>query len=183
MPAICVVPEISAFYTRASLQAIEEKLMASPVPRSVHIAPSAYFGRSEADSQYATVPARPLKHLFWVAALRCTGAEEAARYETDAFRLRAWPDLTILPHDEHHVQWCGLLARRPVVLSTLASGTGHSVAAATAFLSACDELGILDRGGATDEATADIEAPARGRLQERARVFRSFLNRLGIKRT
>lgn len=182
IPPICVVPEIGVFYSRASLSAISDMLLVEAHPASVSIVASAHLGRVEAEAEHQNVPPRPLTHLFWVAALRCSGTQDVARYEADVFRMRSWPDFAILPYDRHHMQWCGLLARQPHALGALAARTGHTLAAAAAFLKACDELGILERSSAAKEAADDIEAPVAGRVFERARVFRSFLNLLGIKR-
>ena len=181
IPAICVVPAEKIYYTLAPLQSIDEAFAASPTPMRVTTARSAQQGRIEAEC--GTAPGAPLQHLFWLASLRCAGAGEVARHEGAAFRLRRWPDLAALPHERHHVPWCGLLARRPLTLAALATATGYEPSVAAAFLAACDELGILERSVATAEADAGARAPESGKAHERKTIFRSFLNRLGFGRS
>ena len=104
---------------------------------------------SPARSRRPDSPPRPLEHLYWIAALRCGGgADSVARHGEAVFRLRRWPDLGHLPHERHHLQWCGQLTRRRMTLAAMAEGADREPREAAAFLDACAELGILERSEA-----------------------------------
>lgn len=185
VPTICVVSETEMFYSLASLQKMYELPPSSLTPARVTIARNSHQGRKEAQSYYqsgsqsyfVSMPATPLKHLFWVATLRCAGTDELAHYGTGAYRFKMWPDLALLPHEPFHVTWCGLLARQAVTVASLAASTGNTPLQAAVFLSACEELGILERSSSAPTLLIGSEHPS-----DRNKVFRSFLNRLGFSR-
>ena len=179
--AICVAPAEKLYYSHIPLRDIDKLFQTAPIPARVSHAASVWQGR--ADARCDDVPSAPLAHLLWLASLRCAGPEEVARHEGSAFRLKRWPDLASLPHERYHVPWCGMLARRPLTLSALATATNHAPGAAAAFLAACGELGIVERSAATVEAAADARPPSSGKTHERMTIFRSFLNRLGFGRS
>lgn len=183
-PAICAAPASEIFYTLATLQAVFDSPAAALVPTGVTVARNSHHGRTEAQAGVGrtpvSLPGLPLKDLFWVATLRCGGADEVARYGDGTFSLPVWPDLVNLPHARHHFTWCNLLARQPVTAAALAEATGHEVADAAIFLAACDELGILMRKEPSPSPAPASPVPA-SRVLERTTVFRSILNRLGLK--
>ncbi len=149
IPGICVDPQMESAYTFATLQAVFDGADAAVPPDRVVVASNSYYGRMELNPTYqgrlVSVPDVPLKHLLWVAVLRCGGAEEAARFRDGAFRMVGWPDFSTLPHVRHHVAWSGLLKRRPTTAAALAKAAGTGTDEAALFLAACDELGVLDR--------------------------------------
>lgn len=191
VPTICVAPDHDTYYTLAPLQNLFEAPARDLVPRRVTIARNSRQGRAEAQaydpsrpdgepgthSYFVSMPGLPIRHLFWVATLRCGGPDEVARYSNAAFSFKVWPDLATLPHEHHHVTWCGLLSRQPVNLFALAKATAHPPTAAAAFLAACDELGILERTEGPGGMLALGYQPS-----ERATVFRNVLKRLGLDR-
>ena len=158
---------------------------ARPPPAHVTVARTSHYGRVEVQTTDngapVSAPSFPLKDLFWVATLRCGGADEAAGYRDGAFSLRSWPNLASLPHAPHHIIWCSHLARQPMTAAALSKVTEHDADEAAIFLAACDELGILVRkelppGLPPTSPTLTSRAP------EHATVLRSLLNRLGLKR-
>ena len=185
IPPICAVPAVSMCYTFATLEAVFDSPVAALAPAHVTVARTSHHGRAEVQTtdQGAPVsaPSFPLKDLFWVATLRCGGADEAAGYRDGAFSLLSWPNLASLPHAPHHIIWCSHLARRPMTAAALSRITEHDADEAAIFLAACDELGILVR----KELPSGLPptSPARtSRAPEHATVLRSLLNRLGLKR-
>ena len=181
LPPFCVVPTESAYYGRVTLTEIAERLRENPVPREVRIATSLTEGMAEIDAR--GLPPGQIRELFWLANLRCPNAEQVARFEQGAYRLRRWPDLTQLPHERPHVNWCGLVARRPVTLQALASVTAAPREELAAFLAGCAALGILEAVEVTAEAQASAPTQQTAKSRERVSVFRSLLNRLGFRRS
>ena len=185
LPAICAAPDIEAAYTYATLQAVFDCPAAALVPAHVTVARNSYHGRMEVQpsqhTRFVSVPSFPLKHLFWVATLRCGGPDEIAGYRDGAFNLLAWPDFTSLPHARHHLTWCGLLARRSMTAAGLSKATAHGVDEAALFLAACDQLGILKR---KELPPGLLPGPsgAAARASGSGMVPRAVLNRLGVKR-
>ena len=171
-------------FTFAKLQAVFDLPAEALAPTHVTVARNSYHGRTELQpahgSPLVTVPGIPIKDLFWVATLRCGGADEVAGYREGAFKLLAWPDLAGLPHARHHVAWCSLLARRPTTAEALSEAAGTGFAEAALFLAACGELGILVRKDLAPGAAAAPPAPS-GLASERATVLRSILNRLRLR--
>lgn len=190
MPTICVVSATEMFYSLISLQGLYDAPRSSLTPARVSIARNSHHGRTEAQSYYqsgsqsyfVSMVGAPLKHLFWVAVLRCGDAGEVGRYMDASFHFRVWPDLVQLPHESHHVTWCGMLSRGPVTMAALAKATGHDLQTAAVFLAACDELGILDRKEPAYRAAPGVLALSYERSAERAGVVRSLMNRLGFSR-
>ena len=185
LPAICAAPDIETAYTYATLQAVFDCPAAALVPSHVTVARNSYHGRMEVQpsqhTRFVSVPSFPLKHLFWVATLRCGGPDEIAGYRDGAFNLLSWPDFSNLPHARHHLTWCGLLARRSMTAAALSKATAHGVDEAALFLAACDELGILKR---KELPSSLLPGPSgfASRASGRATVSRAVLNRLGVKR-
>ena len=185
LPTICVTSATEMFYSLASLQSLYEVPVVRLTPARVTIARNSHQGRTEAQSYYqsgsqsyfVSLPGAPLKHLFWVAILRCGGEEEVDRYEDAFFRVRVSPEFALLPHERHHVTWCNMLARQPVTLSILAKATGHTRSAAAVFLAACDELGILERQDVNSPAMLAI---AGDRAAERS-TARKLVQSLGFR--
>ena len=185
LPAICAAPDLEAAYTYATLQAVFDCPAAALVPSHITVARNSYHGRMEVQpsqhTRFVSVPSFPLKHLFWVATLRCGGPDEIAGYRDGAFSLLSWPDFSNLPHARHHLTWCGLLARRSMTAAALSKATAHGVDEAALFLAACDELGILKR---KELPSSLLPGPSgfASRASSRATVSRAVLNRLGVKR-
>jgi hypothetical protein len=127
--------------------------------------------------------ARPFEQLMWLACIR-TPPEDLAAYETALFRLKRWPDLGNLPHEPHHMHWCGILTRQQAPLHALAGSGGVPPAQTAAFLDACGELGILERTSATPEEIAAVELPVVSKKgRERISLFKNILGRLRIFRS
>lgn len=181
LPPFCVVPADSAYYGRVTLVELGERLRENPVPHAVRLPGTLQAAMQEIDAH--GLPPGQLKELFWLGNLRCQNAEQVARFEQGAYRLRRWPDLTQLPHERQHVNWCGLVARRPVTLQALAGVTGASKEELAAFLAACAALAILEAVEVTAEAQASAPVPQTARSKERVSIFRSLLNRLGFRRS
>ena len=190
MPTICVVSATEMFYSLISLQGLYQAPRSSLTPARVSIARNSHHGRTEAQSCYqsgsqsyfVTMVGAPLKHLFWVATLRCGDAGEVARYAGASFHFKVWPDLVQLPHEGYHVTWCGILARGPVTLAALARSTGHDLQTAAVFLAACDELGILKCKDPVHQPVGSRLALTGERSAERAGVFRGLMGHLGFNR-
>ena len=173
---LCIVPTEGLFFGRVTLGEIAERLRDNRYPAaSQHEARELIDGLGIAPGQ--------LKDLFWVANIRCVNAEQVSRFETGAYRLRRWPDLTQLPHERHHVTWCGILARRPVTLAALSAVTSAAEQELAAFLAACAALSILEAVEVTAEAENSATAVPSARSRERNSIFRSLLNRLGFSRS
>lgn len=185
LPAICAAPDLEAAYTYASLQAVFDCPAAVLVPSHVTVARNSYHGRMEVQpsqhTRFVSVPSFPLKHLFWVATLRCGGPDEIAGYRDGAFSLLAWPDFASLPHARHHLTWCSLLARRSMTAAALCKATAHDTDEAARFLAACDELGVLKRKELPPGLLPGPSGLA-SRASGRGMVSRAVLNRLGTKR-
>ena len=128
-------------------------------------------------------PVRPLEQLMWLACVR-TPPERLDTFESALFRLKRWPDLGNLPHEPHHMQWCGILTRQQAGLAALASNGGVSPAQTAAFLDACGELGILERTNATAAQIAAVQLPVLSKKgRERISLFKNILGRLRIFRS
>ncbi len=186
MPPICAEPAVAMCYTFATLQAVFDSPVAALAPAHVTVARTSQHGRAEVQTTDhgapVSAPSFPLKDLFWVATLRCGGADEAAGYRDGAFSLLSWPNLASLPHAPHHIIWCSHLARQPMTATALSRITAHDADEAAIFLAACDELGILVRKELPSGLPATSPAVA-SRAPEHATVLRSLLNRLGLKRS
>ena len=185
IPAICAAPINGMCYTLASLQAVYDSPDEALVPAYVTVAQNSYYGRIAAQGgagrHVVSMPDLPLKHLFWVAVLRCGGAEEIARYGDGAFSLPVRPDFASLPHARHHIAWCGLLGRKPTTANALAEATGHDAGEAAIFLAACDELGLLKRKGLPAGLT--LGPPVGGsRMPDPAAMPDRGLDRMGLAR-
>jgi hypothetical protein len=125
-------------------------------------------------------PVRPLEQLMWMVCLR-TPPERLLPYETALFRLKRWPDLGNLPHEPHHMHWCGILTRQRAGLNALAANGGVSAAQTAAFLDACAELGILERTDATASEIAAVQLPVISKKgRERISLFKNILGRLRL---
>lgn len=185
LPAICAAPINEMCYTLASLQAVYDSPDEALVPAYVTVAQNSYYGRIAAQGgagrHVVSMPDLPLRHLFWVAVLRCGGAEEIARYGDGAFSLPVRPDFASLPHARHHIAWCSLLGRKPVTANALAEATGHDAGEAAIFLAACDELGLLKRKGLPAGLTLGPAAGDR-RLSDTAMMPDRGLDRIGLAR-
>ena len=120
---------------------------------------------------------------MWLASVR-TPPERLDSYEAALFRLKRWPDLGNLPHEPHHMQWCGILTRQSAGLAALAGNGGVTPAQTAAFLDACGELGILDRKDATAAEVAAMQLPVVSKKgRERISLFKNILGRLRIFRS
>ncbi len=177
---ICVAATENQFYTKASLREIYDTVAKQPVPARTVVAETVSSGIREAGC-YSEQP-QDLTRLAWIAALR-SRAFDVAQFEGRAYRLVQWPDLVQLPHDPRHMQWCGALTRRALTPAALQDIHGASTQDVAAFLTACGELGILERTKTPVRATAKAEPAKTETSRERAATFRSLLGRLGIGRT
>ncbi len=120
---------------------------------------------------------------MWLACVR-TPPERLGAHETALFRLKRWPDLGNLPHEPHHMHWCGILTRQRAPLHALAKSGGVPPAQAAAFLDACGELGILERTDASPEEIAAVVLPEVSKKgRERISLFKNILGRLRIFRS
>jgi hypothetical protein len=119
---------------------------------------------------------------MWLASAR-TLPESLGSYEAALFRLKRWPDLGNLPHESHHMHWCGILTRQRAPLHALAKSGGVPAAQTAAFLDTCGELGILERTAASAEEIAAVELPVVSKKgRERISLFKNILGRLRVFR-
>ena len=177
---ICVAATENQFYSKASLREIYDAVAKQPGPARTVVAETVSSGIREAGC-YSEQP-QDLTRLAWIAALR-SRAFDVTQFEGRAYRLAQWPDLVQLPHDPRHMQWCGLLTRRALTPRALQDVNGGSTQDVAAFLTACGELGILERTKAPVPATGKAEPATTETSRERAATFRSLLGRLGIGRS
>jgi len=177
----CIVPTEGLYYGRVTLEELAERLTTDATPTEARLVTSV----TDALDTIGGVGVLPgqLRDLFWLANLRCANDEQEGRFGTGAYRLRRWPDLTQLPHERHHVTWCGILARRPVTLSALASLTSAAERELAAFLAACAALSLLEQVEVTAEAENAAPVTQTAKSRERSSIFRSLLNRLGFGRS
>jgi hypothetical protein len=181
--ALCVLPKERAYYTEAPVADIARVL--SPEPMSVRIVP--YGDTTEAREAAGTIDSSPrsIDQLTWLACVRCP-EKDTARHETSVYRLRRWPDLGQVPHEPHHLRWCGVLSRQPSTLRALAAATGSAPQDVAAFLDACAELEILESRPATEADLAAITVPEVSQqakqVRERISLLRTILNKLGIRK-
>jgi hypothetical protein len=181
MASICVLPQARAWLSTAPAAEIYAFLGGGDRPVRVLPFTSADEARDAAGCK--DEPVRPLEQLMWLACLR-TPPERLTSHETALFRLRRWPDLGNLPHEPHHMHWCGILTRQKAGLNALAGHGGVSPAQTAAFLDACGELGILERTDATAGEIAAVELPVLSKKgRERISLFKNILGRLRIFRS
>jgi hypothetical protein len=178
---ICVMPQARAWFSTGTAAEVFAWLAEGNRPMRVLPFDSTEEARDAAGAR--DEPPRPLEQLMWVGCIR-TPPERLAPYETALFRLKRWPDLGNLPHEPHHMHWCGILTRQKAPLGALASTGGVSKEQTAAFLDACAELGILDRTEATAAEIATVELPAISKKgRERISLFKNILGRLRIFRS
>lgn len=175
---ICIAVTEQAYFSKASLREIEAAIAIDTAPARHVMVETVSIGIREAGCQGQT--ARPLSQLAWVAALHCR-APDVSLFQGRAYKLGQWPDLVQLPHAAQHMRWCGLLTRRSATLAALQDAVGATPEEVAAFLSACGELGILERTVMSAEAVAKVVEPATEKARDRISIFRSFLNRLGLR--
>ncbi|HYI81926.1 MAG TPA: hypothetical protein VEX11_01800 [Acetobacteraceae bacterium] len=178
---LCVMPQARAWFSAGTAAEVFGWL--GEGNRPVRVLP---FGSTEEARDAAGAkdePPRPLEQLMWIACLR-TPPERLAPFESELFRLKRWPDLGNLPHEPHHMHWCGILTRQKAPLHALAKNGGVSAEQTASFLDACAELGILDRSEATAAEIAAVELPAvSNKGRERISLFKNILGRLRIFRS
>ena len=178
---LCVMPQARAWFSTGT--AAEAFGWLGEGNRPVRVLP---FGSTEEARDAAGAkdePPRPLEQLMWLACLR-TPPERLAPYESALFRLKRWPDLGNLPHEPHHMHWCGILTRQKAPLQALANTGGVSAPQTAAFLEACAELGILERSEATAAEIAAVELPVISKKgRERISLFKNILGRLRFFRS
>lgn len=177
---ICVLPQVRAWVSTA--QAAEIYRWLGDGNRPVRVLP---FGSAEEARDAAMSkdePVRPLEHLVWTASLR-TPPERPDAYDNALFKLKRWPDLGSLPHEPHHMEWCGILTRQQAPMQALAGAAGVTASETAAFLEACGELGILERAEASAAEMAAVELPVISKKgRERISLFKNILGRLRIFR-
>ena len=123
---LCVMPQARAWFSAGTAAEVFGWL--GEGNRPVRVLP---FGSTEEARDAAGAkdePPRPLEQLMWIACLR-TPPERLAPYESELFRLKRWPDLGNLPHEPHHMHWCGILTRQKAPLHALAKNGGVSARA------------------------------------------------------
>lgn len=181
MSSICVLPQARAWLCVDKAAEVYASLAESN--RQVRVLPFSSTEEARDAAGCKDEPVRPLEQLMWLACLR-TPPERLDTFESALFRLKRWPDLGNLPHEPHHMQWCGILTRQQAGLAALASNGGVSPAQTAAFLDACGELGILERTNATAAQVAAVQLPALSKKgRERISLFKNILGRLRIFRS
>ena len=151
--------------------------------RPVRVLPFASMDEARDAAGCKDEAARPFEQLMWLACIR-TPPEGIASHESALFRLKRWPDLGNLPHEPHHMQWCGILTRQQAPLNALAASAGVSPAQTAAFFDACGELGILERTEASAAEIAAVQLPTVSKKgRERISLFKNILGRLRIFRS
>jgi hypothetical protein len=181
LKSICVVPQARAWFCTGPAPEIFGWL--GEGNRPVRVLPFADTDEARDAAGCKDEPARPLDQLMWLACVR-TPPEGLAPYETALFRLKRWPDLGNLPHEPHHMHWCGILTRQRAPLHALAKSGGVPPAQTAAFLDACGELGILERAPASPEEIAAVTLPEVSKKgRERISLFKNILGRLRLFRS
>jgi hypothetical protein len=178
------MPQERAYYSEAPVAEIAKAL--TPEPVTVRVVP--YGDPAEAQEAAGSIDASPrsIDQLTWLACVRCP-EPDTSRHESSVYRLRRWPDLGQVPHEPHHLRWCGVLSRQPSTLRALAASTGSAPQDVAAFLDACAELEILESRTATQADLETISVPEVSQqakqVRERISLLRSILNRLGIRKS
>ena len=181
LKSVCVVPQARAWFCTGTAQEIFGWL--GEGNRPVRVLPFADPEEARDAAGCKDEPARPLEQLMWLACVR-TPPENLESYEAALFRLKRWPDLGNLPHEQHHMHWCGILTRQRAPLHALAKSGGVPAAQTAAFLDACGELGILERTAASAEEIAAVTLPEVSKKgRERISLFKNILGRLRIFRS
>jgi hypothetical protein len=180
LKSVCVVPQARAWFCMGTAQEIFGWL--GEGNRPVRVLPFADSEEARDAAGCKDEPARTLDQLMWVASAR-TPPESLGSYESALFRLKRWPDLGNLPHESHHMHWCGILTRQQAPLHALAKSAGVQPAQTAAFLDACGELGILERTPASPEQIAAVQLPEVSKKgRERISLFKNILGRLRVFR-
>ena len=180
LESVCVVPQARAWFSTGQAPEIFGWLKESNRP--VRVLPFSSTDEARDAAGCKDEPARPFEQLMWLACVR-TPPERLETYESALFRLKRWPDLGNLPHEPHHMHWCGILTRQRAPLHALAKSGGVPPAQTAAFLDACGELGILERTDASPEEIASVELPEVSKKgRERISLFKNILGRLRIFR-
>lgn len=181
MKSVCVMPQARAWFSAGSPPELFAWL--GDGNRPVRVLPFADGEEARDAAGCKDEAARPFEQLMWLACIRTPPADTAA-YESALFRLKRWPDLGNLPHEPHHMHWCGILTRQQAPLHALAGSGGVPPAQTAAFLDACAALGILERKDATPEEIATVQLPVVSKKgRERVSLFKNILGRLRIFRS
>ncbi|GAA0582303.1 hypothetical protein GCM10009416_20900 [Craurococcus roseus] len=181
LKSVCVMPNARAWFSAGAAPEIFDWL--GQGNRPVRVLPFASMDEARDAAGCKDEAARPFEQLMWLACIR-TPPESIASHESALFRLKRWPDLGNLPHEPHHMHWCGILTRQQAGLHALAGSGGVAPAQTAAFLDACGELGILERKDATPEEIAAVELPVVSKKgRERISLFKNILGRLRIFRS
>lgn len=178
LKSVCVMPQARAWFSTGPAPEIFGWL--GEGNRPVRVLPFANTEEARDAAGCKDEPARPFEQLMWLACVR-TPPERLETYESALFRLKRWPDLGNLPHEPHHMHWCGILTRQQAPLHALAGTGGVTPAQTAAFLDACGELGILERTAATPAEIAAVQLPVVSKKgRERVSLFKNILGRLRI---
>jgi hypothetical protein len=181
LKSICVMAHARAWFSAGAAPEIFGWLAEGNRP--VRVLPFADTEEARDAAGCKDEPARAFEQLMWMACVR-TPPESLASHESALFRLKRWPDLGNLPHEPHHMHWCGILTRQQAPLRALAGSGGVTPAQTAAFLDACAALGILERKDATPEEIAAVELPVVSKKgRERISLFKNILGRLRIFRS
>lgn len=178
MKSVCVMPHARAWFSAGSPPDLFAWL--GDGNRPVRVLPFTDTEEARDAAGCKDEAARPFEQLMWLACIR-TPPTDIAGYESALFRLKRWPDLGNLPHEPHHMHWCGILTRQQAPLHGLAGSGGVPPAQTAAFLEACGALGILERKNATPEEIAAVQLPVVSKKgRERISLFKNILGRLRI---
>ena len=181
LKSVCVMPRARAWFSAGSPPELFAWL--GDGNRPVRVLPFADGEEARDAAGCKDEAARPFEQLMWLACIRTPPADIGA-YESALFRLKRWPDLGNLPHEPHHMHWCGILTRQQAPLHALAGSGGVPPAQTAAFLEACGALGILERKDATPEEIAAVQLPVVSKKgRERISLFKNILGRLRIFRS
>lgn len=184
LPALCLSPRDRAYSSEASAADIARALTSALIP--VRVVP---YGDPEEAREAAGILdgiPRSIDQLTWLACVRCPD-DDTTRHESSVYRLRRWPDLGQVPHEPHHLRWCGVLSRQPSTMRALAAATGSQPRDVAAFLDACAELQILEGRPATQAELESITVPEVSQqakqVRERISLLRTILTKLGIRKS
>ena len=181
LKSVCVMPHARAWFSAGAAPEIFDWL--GQGNRPVRVLPFGSTDEARDAAGCKEEQARPFEQLVWLACVR-TPPESVAAHEAALFRLKRWPDLGNLPHEPHHMHWCGILTRQQAGLHALAGSGGVTPAQTAAFLDACGELGILERTSATPDEIAAVQLPVVSKKgRERISLFKNILGRLRIFRS
>lgn len=104
---------------------------------------------TDADYPDAVKP-EPLAHLRWFIALKSSVLHGPERFSGKTVRLRRWPDMG-LPGCQSLIRLAAFMQSNEASLETISEKTGMSVQQVCAFITACEQEGLVLFGAGSEE--------------------------------